>query len=373
MTSNKNHIAVMDGLRGFAALYVMVGHAIWLLALPTGAREGREGWEWVQVALAFSFRYGHEMVMLFFVLSGFMIHLRLAEGNAKSIVDFDWRDYAQRRFWRIYPPFFFSLFSAAFWDYMGRTINPAFYAGGAPQNDLAGAIINPQYSFQAFISNIFFLQALNRIYFGTTWVVWSLNMEVEFYVMYAIVFVPAYLRLGRRWAFASMLALSLISLWNWELLSVFTYFLLWGLGAFLAELWASGRQYILLQKLIYLIPVPVSILMIVHGTLPPFVGDLLWSMIWVIVIWGLLVEKSALVQFVSKQIEFFNIVAPFSYTLFLIHLPFLICLSAIYLSVQTALPRHFGLVIFGIVFSLMLGKIFGNYIEKIKPATRIVN
>ena len=70
----------LHGIRGLAALYVVVGHARWLLW------EGYSGgyikhpekytfFEKIQVYFFTSFKFGHEVVLLFFVLSGFVIHL----------------------------------------------------------------------------------------------------------------------------------------------------------------------------------------------------------------------------------------------------------------------------------------------------------
>jgi len=38
-------LVVLDGLRGGAASYVMIGHALWLLTLEAGPRAGRPWWE----------------------------------------------------------------------------------------------------------------------------------------------------------------------------------------------------------------------------------------------------------------------------------------------------------------------------------------
>src|SRR5689334_20867740 len=97
-------LRVLDGLRGGAALYVMIGHALWLLTLAPGPREGRLWWEWVQNGFRFLFRYGHDYVILFFVLSGLVIHLRLAQACQKGEMKFDLGRYLTRRITRIYPP-----------------------------------------------------------------------------------------------------------------------------------------------------------------------------------------------------------------------------------------------------------------------------
>jgi peptidoglycan/LPS O-acetylase OafA/YrhL len=76
----KKSLAFLDGLRGLAALYVATGHARWLLW------EGGDNFKQLShtysaaekmLAIGMSvFKYGHEMVLFFFVLSGFVIHLR---------------------------------------------------------------------------------------------------------------------------------------------------------------------------------------------------------------------------------------------------------------------------------------------------------
>src|SRR4029077_1171968 len=77
-------LAFLDGLRGLAAFYVMVGHArmlLWegysegFLKHPSNYSIGAKA-----VVYFFSFfRYGYQVVLLFFVLSGFVIHLRYAK------------------------------------------------------------------------------------------------------------------------------------------------------------------------------------------------------------------------------------------------------------------------------------------------------
>ena len=73
----------LDGLRGLAALYVMIGHARWLLweGYSEGYLQHPDSYSQAGKALVYFFsifRYGREAVLFFFVLSGFVIHLRYA-------------------------------------------------------------------------------------------------------------------------------------------------------------------------------------------------------------------------------------------------------------------------------------------------------
>ena len=80
MKDNAEKLLVLDSLRGFAAIYVMVGHARALLweGYSDGYLKHPEDYSLsgkLIVYLLGAFNHGHEAVMLFFVLSGFLIHL----------------------------------------------------------------------------------------------------------------------------------------------------------------------------------------------------------------------------------------------------------------------------------------------------------
>jgi peptidoglycan/LPS O-acetylase OafA/YrhL len=99
----------IDALRGIAALGVVFYHAIWQGSNATPGNFAR----WPVKLLQFVSSFGYIGVFLFFVISGFCIHLQWAKarvnGQPQSIqfVSF-WR----RRFRRLYPPYLiaFALF-----------------------------------------------------------------------------------------------------------------------------------------------------------------------------------------------------------------------------------------------------------------------
>lgn len=85
----------LEGLRGFAAFYVFLGH------LLLGRLHVKES------ALGFAFRFGQEAVMLFFLLSGFVIYYAHSKQNDRSF-----RAYFIKRAKRIYPIFILALLVA---------------------------------------------------------------------------------------------------------------------------------------------------------------------------------------------------------------------------------------------------------------------
>ncbi|MBO9660262.1 MAG: acyltransferase family protein, partial [Chitinophagaceae bacterium] len=86
--SASKSLAFLDGLRGIAALYVMIGHARWLLweggAAFQSHMQDYSVWGKMQVYFFGLFKYGHQMVLFFFVLSGFVIHLKQSKAIANG-------------------------------------------------------------------------------------------------------------------------------------------------------------------------------------------------------------------------------------------------------------------------------------------------
>lgn len=96
--SDPGRVVGLDGLRGLAALYVLVGHC-WLYTFrgfPANTGPGWLGW----------LMYGHLAVVFFLTLSGFSLAISPARkgwqlgGTAR---------YARRRAWRILPPYWAAL------------------------------------------------------------------------------------------------------------------------------------------------------------------------------------------------------------------------------------------------------------------------
>ena len=109
----KKSLAFLDGLRGLAALYVATGHARWLLwEGGENFKQQAHHYTMTDKVLAIgmsSFKFGHEMVLFFFVLSGFVIHLRSSLQLSKGEeAPFSFGTYFFKRFKRIMPPYLFA-------------------------------------------------------------------------------------------------------------------------------------------------------------------------------------------------------------------------------------------------------------------------
>ncbi len=114
-STDRGRVAGLDGLRGLAALYVVLFHC-WLLTFrgfPVNTGPTWLGW----------LMYGHLSVVFFFVLSGFSLAVSPARsgwtlgGKAR---------FARRRAWRILPPYWAAL---AFSLIIAWTVTPQLRTG----------------------------------------------------------------------------------------------------------------------------------------------------------------------------------------------------------------------------------------------------
>jgi peptidoglycan/LPS O-acetylase OafA/YrhL len=79
----------LDGLRGLAAAYVVLGHgrALFWEGFTDGFLKNTYSYtpfEKLQMYFFSLFKFGHEAVLFFFVLSGFVIHLKYASNFGKT-------------------------------------------------------------------------------------------------------------------------------------------------------------------------------------------------------------------------------------------------------------------------------------------------
>lgn len=200
--------AGLDVARALAALYVVAHHTI-DLAGPLRA----------------IFSFGQEAVLVFFLLSGFVIFANERDRSARP------RGYYLRRLRRIYPPMVFAMVvSTVLWGLGLIPVSP---------------------SWQSALGTLFALQDIDVLkpgvivgpYLGNS-PLWSLSYEIAFYLLFPFVMI-----LWRRSQLATRIvvpAVCVLAYGSYLLLPnhfslVLAYFMLWWAGAMAAHLWMSGR------------------------------------------------------------------------------------------------------------------------------------
>ncbi len=187
MPDRNLNLRALDVLRGLLAVYVVFGHARWLLWAGHSAwlQSPHSFWE---IPLAYGstlLRFGHEAVMVFFVLSGFFIHLRFAEQAAASKSStFSAGAFYQRRWHRLAMPYFAVLVVTLVLDAIGREWFPRLYLAQTGDALLDMNFARKDFSAAAVMPAIFCLPSSWGKDFGSNGPLWSLGYEVVYYAVY---------------------------------------------------------------------------------------------------------------------------------------------------------------------------------------------
>ncbi len=212
----------LEAIRGFAAFYVVVYHLLIKVKLAAYG-----------IDLLFPFRFGQEAVILFFLLSGFVIQYSFEATKDKSF-----KSYFFKRFTRIYIPLLFVFLLS----YILKCI---------ATRDVISADL------RTLFGNIFMLQDVNikpnvlvGTYMGNT-PLWSLAYEWWFYMLFFFI----YKTVNERYHHLVVSLLVLLSglsyiFYPFFLNRVLFYFGIWWIGVELAKLYIFNRE-ITFRNLVY--------------------------------------------------------------------------------------------------------------------------
>lgn len=366
--NTNKQIVFLDGLRGLAALYVMIGHARWLLweGYSEGYLKHPELYGAFQKAVMYFFslfKYGHEAVLFFFVLSGFVIHLKHARQIKKGVYTvFDFKTYLGRRAKRLYPPLLFALLLTFMLDSYGRTMNYGIYTGFTNYS-VINESINSDLGLKTFLGNLLFLQRTFVPVYGSNGPLWSLMYEWWFYMIY-----PLFLIINKRSIAGSFGVVTIVAtlaslLPEIPMIStVLQYFFSWCLGAFLADFHA--KRYTINA----ILPVGLTLLlpaMFILDSKVPFdvLADTLWAIGFAALIYTLLraFQNGKNFRILSKL----KWLGDCSYTLYIIHFPIFVLFSGALMHFNRGLlPVSQWYIVLGVSLALVLAYLMHFIIEK---------
>jgi len=357
LETDRQKLGYLDGLRGIAAFYVMVGHSRSLLweGYSSGFLQHPNAYNILEKIFMYSlstFRFGVEVVFFFFVLSGFVIHLNFSQRfRYSNSIGSDYWKYIWKRIKRIYPPFVFALMLTFVLDTCGNRLGF--------QNDIAVrelqkvATITHYLDLRTLVFNVFFLYYTYAPLYGSNGPTWSLKFEWWFYMFYPLLMMISRTKilLATGCVFILFLLTFFPQLWPEQLSrEIFTLMLSWWWGVLLAEVY-SRRININLKY--------VSLLMSLFFILPIFskLGNTIYFNTVSLAFAGLIAfclsvkETSVGIKIISKL----KLLGQFSFTLYIIHYPVFIFIRGLWQSSHGGLlPMHFGLVFLSIVSVTLL-------------------
>ncbi len=209
----------IDALRGLAAFFVVAHH----LYVPAGI-----GVPAYDTLLLFFNDYGTLGVDLFFVLSGFCIHW----GHSRPGEPFSPKAYLLRRWWRIYPPYFFALGFAVI---LNLLFNAWKWKSG-------GGITWNNFGPWQILSHFFLIHNMDPATRMTiNGVFWTIAVEAQFYLIYLLIRSALFSAKGSILAVTASALLCLTAIYfslqgnAFHPLNAFIYWPEWIMGAWIAQ------------------------------------------------------------------------------------------------------------------------------------------
>ena len=176
----------LDASRWAAALLVVASHVRHLLWIDYPKLQHAPGL--AIKAIYFVTGLGHEAVVVFFVISGYLVGgVSLRRWRHDGIVGI--REYATARIARIYTVFLPALLIAALFDFVGANWFDHAHLYSAPQTLNTVSLMGPihdTFSAKVFFGNLAMLQTVLVPIFGTNGPMWSLAYEWWYYWIFFV-------------------------------------------------------------------------------------------------------------------------------------------------------------------------------------------
>jgi peptidoglycan/LPS O-acetylase OafA/YrhL len=346
----RRRLRQLEAARGFAAVYVFAHHYRSLTGLQ------------LRLLLSFS----TVAVMVFFLLSGFVIYLSSGVDQDR----FELRSYARKRAARILPPYLVALVLA----YLVHRFALAADGASVPIN------------VDGLIRNMLFLVESGRVHgvngFHGNPPLWSLSYEAWFYVFFAAIvcwFGPQFHRL-RRCALA-VSAIGFVTVWLVPnpVSQYAVLFVIWWAGAELAREWSTtgtvtlwGQRYALgcIAIVGALTGGRLALVHVAGGTAYPRTHSVELLIAAVVIVAVVTWKRFGMIGF-DRTIGLFLVFGPISYGVYLFHYPLIRLALAVGGSGSKpvvalwAIPAVFA---FSWVFDLQLHRLVLRWTRRRQPA-----
>lgn len=332
----------LEALRGLAAIYVVFHHALPHKYYVSGFN------------LYNFFRFGQEAVILFFMLSGFVISYSFAQSSDKSF-----RQYFLKRFLRIYIP-----------------LACVFLLSFAIISHAAGNLINPE--LPSLLGNIFMLQDWAKVKPHTFFdpylqnnPLWSLSYEWWFYMLFfpIAVFIKSS-KLQDTVVFSTCLLATVVYVFYPVFpVRVAMYFAIWWTGVVLANQYMQhGNVSIKALKLPLLSLTLIVAVLFADTIISLYSGQRLlfgmhpvlelrhFSFALVTLVVAIRWHRAGWPLF-DSFIKPFAVLAPISYTVYILHVPIMTQSNFLY-WIESPLIQWMGYFITLIVLSYLIELVF---------------
>jgi len=300
--------------------------------------------------------FGHDAVVVFFVLSGYFISASVLRDCATG--SWSWQRYAANRATRLYTVLVPGLVLTLIWDQIGLGLfsdNPVYTgAARAWQHDFFP--VRDRLDAGTFGANLLFLQTVVSPPFGSNDALWSLSYEFWYYVLFPIGWLALTrpMSLRKRTAYLVIVAALLVALGR----SIAIYFPVWLLGTavcLLPQLPALKRRSALAGTAAVCLFCGIVLFthtgfFRTHVSQSIVVIDYVTGLSFASVLYVLLHDRRPAEP--GRYVKVAKLLAGLSYTLYVTHLPFLVFLRAALVPDAPWLPDPFHVGV-GVVIALV--------------------
>jgi len=350
IATKKPRLEKLEALRGFAALYVVFFHIlpqkIYLFGINVGLL----------------FRFGPEAVIVFFVLSGFVIKYTYEKSKDKTF-----KYYFIPRFIRLYIPLLF-----------------IFLLGYLLKCYKEGSLASPEWL--SLFGNLFMLQdvisqkphVISPAYMGNG-VLWSLSYEWWFYMLFFLLANKIEKEKLNKWvSIITITAAVTYVIYPFHVNRLAMYFAIWWIGVRFAETYISGEKFTIRAILpyayvLFTISAILALNLYIHFsytkvyTFPlvayPFI-ELRHFVFAIMVMFGAVIWQNLQWRGYNLFFGVFKYLAPCSYVIYISHAYLVV--GATYLSFIGNKVIEYGLyVVVLIIFSYILEVVVYNRIRKL--------
>jgi peptidoglycan/LPS O-acetylase OafA/YrhL len=310
---------LLDLVRAIAALLVCLEH--WRNLLYVGYRQIAMHRSLLAVPYVMT-GAGHQAVVIFFVLSGYLISGSIFRMTQRG--EWSWKLYLTHRLVRLWIVLVPALLLGALLDNLGVQLHlaPALYAGQTGTHMLGD--IAKSFRLPIFFGNLFFLQTILVPAFGSNGPMWSLANEFWYYVLFPCAFLA--LRKGTSVGARILNILVFLLCARFVGRDILQLFPLWLLGTLLAVV-PDPRSSAAIRTLAAVLYFPLLFLLAKSSTVQGVLSDYILGVATVLFLWLLLGAKGTAP--VNVGVHLARVGARFSYTLYLVHVPFLVLLTAL--------------------------------------------
>jgi peptidoglycan/LPS O-acetylase OafA/YrhL len=317
--------AHLDLIRGLAAWAVMWDHLRGLFFIDF--QQLSQPGPLVKV-IYFLTGFGNEAVLVFFVLSGFLISSAILGRRASGT--WSWRDYAIDRASRLYVVLIPGLLFGLLWDKLGISTFGSTGIYSHPLPNFGAAIVESRMGIGAFLGNLSFLQTIVVPTFGSNGPLWSLANEFWYYILFPVALAAGIAWLRRSIRSAISLTILAVCVAAFVGRPILTGLLIWLAGTALVVAYSKcplRSKGLLILYVIASLPMLLACLVGARTGKSTFLGsDLAMGFGFALFLFGVLHMNFGTVAANYSRVA--QVLAGFSYSLYVLHFPLLVFLRA---------------------------------------------